>query len=69
MVPVQFLETSAAADANVTAVLGAITTYAGTYVSAVTSWFTAFVPQVLPIAGIGLSFYFGLRILKRVAKG
>lgn len=68
MVPVQFLEVSAS-DANVTAVLNAITTYAGTYVSSVTTWFTAFIPQVLPIAGLALSFYFGLRILKRVAKG
>lgn len=64
---VQLLEVSA--DANVTAVLTAIQTYAANYVAAVVAWMQTFIPVMLPIAGIALAFYFGLRIFKRVSRG
>ena len=57
------------ADANVAAVLTAIQTYAQNYVAAVVAWMQTFIPVMLPIAGIALAFYFGLRIFKRVSKG
>lgn len=57
------------ADANVAAVLTSIQTYAANYVAAVVAWMQTFIPVMLPIAGIALAFYFGLRIFKRVSRG
>lgn len=57
------------ADANVSAVLTAIQTYAVNYVASVVSWMQGFIPVMLPIAGMALAFYFGLRIFKRVSRG
>lgn len=57
------------ADANVAAVLSSIQTYAENYVAAVVSWMQSFIPVMLPIAGIALAFYFGLRIFKRISRG
>lgn len=57
------------ADANVAAVLTSIQTYAQTYVAAIVAWMQTFIPVMLPIAGIALAFYFGLRIFKRVSRG
>lgn len=57
------------ADANVAAVLTAIQTYAANYVAAVVAWMQSFIPVMLPIAGIALAIYFGLRIFKRVSRG
>lgn len=57
------------ADANVAAVLTSIQSYAENYVSAVVAWMQTFIPVMLPIAGIALAFYFGLRIFKRVSRG
>lgn len=57
------------ADANVTAVLASIQTYAANYVAAVVAWMQTFIPVLLPIAGIALAFYFGLRIFKRASRG
>ena len=67
LMALQLLEVSA--DANITAVLTAITTYAQSFVAAVTTWMTTFIPVLLPIAGIAVAFYFGLRIFKRSARG
>ena len=64
---VQLLEV--VADTNVAAVLSAIQTYAANYVAAVVAWMQSFIPVMLPIAGIALAFYFGLRIFKRVSRG
>lgn len=57
------------ADANVAAVLTAIQSYAANYVAAVVAWLQTFIPVMLPIAGIALALYFGLRIFKRVSRG
>lgn len=57
------------ADANVTAVLASIQTYAANYVAAVVAWMQTFIPVLLPIVGIALAFYFGLRIFKRASRG
>lgn len=57
------------ADANVAAVLTSIKAYAADYVAAVVAWMQSFIPVMLPIAGIALAFYFGLRIFKRVSRG
>lgn len=57
------------ADANVAAVLASIQTYAANYVAAVVAWMQTFIPVLLPIAGIALAFYFGLRIFKRASRG
>lgn len=64
---VQLLEV--VADTNVAAVLTAIQTYAANYVAAVVAWMQGFIPVMLPIAGMALAFYFGLRIFKRVSRG
>ena len=56
-------------DANVAAVLASIQTYAENYVAAVVAWLQSFIPVMLPIAGIALAFYFGLRIFKRISRG
>lgn len=57
------------ADANVAAVLTAIQSYAANYVAAVVAWMQTFIPVLLPIAGIAVAFYFGLRIFKRASRG
>lgn len=57
------------ADANVAAVLTSIQSYAANYVAAVVAWMQTFIPVLLPIAGIALAFYFGLRIFKRASRG
>lgn len=57
------------ADANVATVLTAIQNYAANYVAAVVAWMQSFIPVMLPIAGIALAFYFGLRMFKRVSRG
>lgn len=57
------------ADTNVAAVLSSIQTYAQGYVAAVVAWMQTFIPVLLPIAGIALAFYFGLRIFKRASRG
>ena len=57
------------ADANVTAVLASIQTYAANYVAAIVAWMQTFIPVLLPIAGIAVAFYFGLRIFKRASRG
>lgn len=57
------------ADPNVAAVLTSIQTYAENYVAAVVAWMKGFIPVMLPIAGIALAFYFGLRIFKRISRG
>lgn len=57
------------ADANVAAVLTAIQSYAANYVAAIVAWMQTFIPVLLPIAGIALAFYFGLRIFKRASRG
>lgn len=56
-------------DANVTAVLTAISTYAESLVLSVTTWMTSFIPIMLPVAGIAIAFFYGLRLLKRVGRG
>jgi hypothetical protein len=66
-VTVQLLDV--VADANVTAVLASIQTYAANYVAAVVAWMQTFIPVLLPIAGIALAFYFGLRLFKRASRG
>ena len=66
-VTMQLLEITA--DANVAAVLTAIQTYAQGYVAAVVAWMQTFIPVLLPIAGIAIAFYFGLRIFKRASRG
>lgn len=66
-VTVQLLDV--VADANVTAVLASIQTYAANYVAAVVAWMQTFIPVLLPIAGIAVAFYFGLRIFKRASRG
>lgn len=58
-----------AADTNVAAVLTSIQTYAQGYVAAVVAWMQTFIPVLLPIAGIAVAFYFGLRIFKRASRG
>lgn len=57
------------ADANVAAVLTAIQDYAANYVAAVVAWMKTFIPVLLPIAGIAVAFYFGLRLFKRASRG
>ena len=57
------------ADANVAAVLTSIQTYAANYVAAIVAWMQTFIPVLLPIVGIALAFYFGLRIFKRASRG
>lgn len=57
------------ADANVAAVLASIQTYAANYVAAVVAWMQTFIPVLLPIAGIAVAFYFGLRLFKRASRG
>ena len=64
-VTVQLLDV--VADANVAAVLASIQTYAANYVAAVVAWMQTFIPVLLPIAGIAVAFYFGLRIFKRAS--
>lgn len=66
-VTVQLLDV--VADANVAAVLASIQTYAANYVAAVVAWMQTFIPVLLPIAGIAIAFYFGLRIFKRASRG
>lgn len=66
-VTVQLLDV--VADANVSAVLASIQTYAANYVAAVVAWMQTFIPVLLPIAGIAVAFYFGLRIFKRASRG
>lgn len=60
---------AAVADANVAAVLSSIQTYAANYVAAVVAWMQTFIPVLLPIAGIAVAFYFGMRIFKRASRG
>ena len=67
MPTMQLLEITA--DSNVAAVLTSIQTYAQSYVAAVVAWMQTFIPVLLPIAGIALAFYFGLRIFKRASRG
>jgi CHASE2 domain-containing sensor protein len=66
-VTVQLLDV--VADANVAAVLASIQTYAANYVAAVVAWMQTFIPVLLPIAGIAVAFYFGLRLFKRASRG
>lgn len=66
-VTVQLLDV--VADANVAAVLASIQTYAANYVAAIVAWMQTFIPVLLPIAGIAVAFYFGLRIFKRASRG
>lgn len=66
-VTMQLLDVTA--DTNVAAVLTSIQTYAQGYVAAVVAWMQTFIPVLLPIAGIALAFYFGLRIFKRASRG
>lgn len=66
-VTVQLLDV--VADANVAAVLASIQTYAANYVAAIVAWMQTFIPVLLPIAGIALAFYFGLRLFKRASRG
>lgn len=66
-VTMQLLDVSA--DTNVAAVLSSIQTYAQGYVAAVVAWMQTFIPVLLPIAGIAVAFYFGLRIFKRASRG
>lgn len=66
-VTVQLLDV--VADPNVAAVLSSIQTYAANYVAAVVAWMQTFIPVLLPIAGIALAFYFGLRLFKRASRG
>lgn len=66
-VTVQLLDV--VADANVAAVLTSIQSYAANYVAAVVAWMQTFIPVLLPIVGIALAFYFGLRIFKRASRG
>lgn len=66
-VTVQLLDV--VADANVAAVLSSIQSYAANYVAAVVAWMQTFIPVLLPIVGIALAFYFGLRIFKRASRG
>ena len=66
-VTVQLLEV--VADANVAAVLTSIQSYAANYVAAIVAWMQSFIPVLLPIVGIALAFYFGLRIFKRASRG
>lgn len=67
--PVALQLLSVSADTNVAAVLTAIQNYATSYVAAVVAWMQTFIPVLLPIAGIALAFYFGLRIFKRASRG
>lgn len=69
MIPVSLQLLEITPDANVTAVLNAITTYTQTYVAAVSSWLTSFVPIVLPIVGIAVAAFFAIRMVKRFARG
>lgn len=66
-VTVQLLDV--VADANVAAVLASIQTYAANYVAAIVAWMQTFIPVLLPIAGIAVAFYFGLRLFKRASRG
>lgn len=66
-VTVQLLDV--VADANVASVLTSIQSYAASYVAAIVAWMQTFIPVLLPIAGIALAFYFGLRIFKRASRG
>lgn len=66
-VTVQLLDV--VADANVAAVLASIESYAANYVAAIVAWMQTFIPVLLPIAGIAVAFYFGLRIFKRASRG
>lgn len=66
-VTVQLLDV--VADANVAAVLACIEDYAANYVAAIVAWMQTFIPVLLPIAGIAVAFYFGLRIFKRASRG
>lgn len=66
-VTVQLLDV--VADANVAAVLASIQSYAANYVAAIVAWMQTFIPVLLPIAGIAVAFYFGLRIFKRASRG
>lgn len=66
-VTVQLLDV--VADANVAAVLASIQTYAANYVAAIVAWMQSFIPVLLPIAGIAVAFYFGLRLFKRASRG
>lgn len=66
-VTVQLLDV--VADANVAAVLASIQTYAANYVAAIVAWMQTFIPVLLPIAGIAVAFYFGMRIFKRASRG
>lgn len=56
------------ASSAVSTVLGALTTYATGWVSDVTTWMTAFIPVVIPLAGIALAIAVGLKIFKRFSK-
>lgn len=67
--PVSIQLLDVVADANVAAVLTSIQTYAANYVAAVVAWMQTFIPVLLPIVGIALAFYFGLRIFKRASRG
>lgn len=66
-VTVQLLDV--VADANVAAVLASIQSYAANYVAAIVAWMQTFIPVLLPIAGIAVAFYFGLRLFKRASRG
>lgn len=66
-VTMQLLDVTA--DTNVAAVLSSIQSYAQGYVAAVVAWMQTFIPVLLPIAGIAVAFYFGLRIFKRASRG
>lgn len=67
--PVTVQPLDVVADANVAAVLASIQAYAANYVAAVVAWMQTFIPVLLPIAGIAVAFYFGLRIFKRASRG
>lgn len=69
MIPVSLQLMDITPDANVTAVLNAVTTYTQGYVAAVSTWMTAYIPVILPIVGIAVAAFFAIRMVKRFARG
>lgn len=69
MFPVSLQLLEITADANVAAVLSAVTTYTQNYVAAVSAWLTAYIPVVLPIVGMAVAAFFAIRMVKRLARG
>lgn len=69
MFPVSLQLMEITPDANVAAVLQAVTAYTQTYVAAVSAWMTAYIPVVLPIVGIAVAAFFAIRMVKRLARG